>query len=190
MIAVSILGNESVGIMKLAELSEFLDAVIIFFILLSTIPPRCRTFVIAQYFPYICCICLPLPMHLTAIAFVCHFLCIRVPFDWCWCLQTPGSIWSSFHHERPSDCRPLERTVEERTQTTELQVHCHALLLLLVMVVVVVFLVMVLYRASAQRSRLIPLCVYAMMNVDCTSLYYVIADARASKMSISVSRLT
>ena len=27
------------------------------------------------------------------------------------------------------------------------------------------------YRARAQRSRLIPVCVYAMMNVDCTSLY-------------------
>ena len=30
---------------------------------------------------------------------------------------------------------------------------------------------LLLYRASAQRSRLIPVCVYAMMNVDCTSLY-------------------
>ena len=46
------------------------------------------------------------------------------------------------------------------------------------------------YRASAQRSRLIPLCFYAMMNVDYTSLYYVIADACASKISISFSHLT
>ena len=27
------------------------------------------------------------------------------------------------------------------------------------------------YRASAQRSRLIRVCVYALLNVDCTSLY-------------------
>ena len=62
-----------------------------------------------------------------------------------------------------------------------LSLRCYTYFLSLVLVI--------LYRASAQRSRLIPLCVYAMMHVDYTSFHYVIADARASKINISVSQL-